>query len=405
MNLSIKFFLALILGLSIACKNPIPEAGLPPGFCATQWAAGLDAPRGLIISPFNRDILVVESEQSRVVELWDANNDGISDATERKVIADADGLNHGIAYSAPYLYASSPTIVYRWKMAAPRVALGAAEVVVRNVPCCHHTTRTLVFDSDGNLFVSSGSGSNLDKDSSHSQVRLFNLSVVPTGGIEWTAGFLWADGLRNEVALAFDPWGRLWGVENGVDDLDRPDLGPNLVKDNPAEEMNLLYRPGHFYGYPYCWSEFKLPEKTAKGPGAQWAQPETMHDGVHTDAWCKNPANVVPPMHAFPAHMAPLGIIFAFNNSFGAKYQNISLVAFHGSWDRTPPQGYRIDVVYFRDKTYPMRSERFFYHLGANENWPNSLRPVDLRLLPGPNGDQIFLTSDSSGQIILISHD
>ena len=90
-------------------------------------------------------------------------------------------------------------------------------------------------------------------------------------------------GMRNEVGFNYDSQGRIWGVENGIDNLDRPDLGPNLVFNNPGEEVNLfiddLSQYNQFYGYPYCWSELFLPPATAKGPGTQWVHPHFMNTG------------------------------------------------------------------------------------------------------------------------------
>jgi len=89
--------------------------------------------------------------------------------------------------------------------------------------------------------------------------------------------------MRNEVGFNYDNQGRIWGVENGIDNLDRPDLGPNLVFNNPGEEVNLFIddpsQYNRFYGYPYCWSELFLPPATAKGPGTQWVHPHFMNTG------------------------------------------------------------------------------------------------------------------------------
>ncbi len=38
---------------------------------------------------------------------------------------------------------------------------------------------------------------------------------MPPGGINWNSGYVYADGLRNAVALTFDNSNRLWAVENG----------------------------------------------------------------------------------------------------------------------------------------------------------------------------------------------
>ena len=56
--------------------------------------------------------------------------------------------------------------------------------------------------------------------------------------LDWNDGELFANGIRNEVGLAFDSKGRLFGVENGRDDLYRADLGGDIHNDNPCERGN-----------------------------------------------------------------------------------------------------------------------------------------------------------------------
>jgi glucose/arabinose dehydrogenase len=391
-----------LLTLAAPCPSPIGEAGLFPGFCASEWASGLNAPRGLIVSPVNGDILVIESGSSVITALFDVNGDGRSTTQERTTLGGATGLNHGITYRNGFLYASSATTLYRWKYPAsanPRAPLGTPDIVVKNMPCCWHVTRTPVFDKSGLLYVSSGAGSNIDPNSTLANIKRFNVSSVPSGGFDWTKAELFADGLRNEVGIAFDRMDRLWGVENGCDDLNRTDLGGDIHQNNPAEEMNMLDKSGKFYGYPYCWSEYNLP-KYGKGKGTQWAHPDFINDGVHSDAWCQNPANVVRPRFAFAAHMAPLGLMFYYGSDF--SFTNVAFVAFHGSWDRDPPQGYRVELVRLDANGMPTTSQRFFYHQGATEQWPSGIRPVALAMTRYNNRDALLLTSDETGQIIVI---
>ena len=100
---------------------------------------------------------------------------------------------------------------------------------------------------------------------------------------------VFADGVRNEVGIAFDGEGVLWGVENGPDQLSRDDLGGDIHNDNPAEELNRFNKPGVHYGYPYCFSTYKLQNYTQR---TQFAWPTFMNDGIHNDAWCKVVSNV-----------------------------------------------------------------------------------------------------------------
>src|SRR5690606_4253378 len=132
------------------CVTPasaaLDDASVPPGFCASIWAADLDTPRGLWVAD-NGDVLVVERGDSQVTVLWDDDGDGVSGATERARLAGASGLNHGVTVHDGFLYASSASTVYRWAYApGDRVDLGAGVVVVRDIPTGGHTTRTVALD-------------------------------------------------------------------------------------------------------------------------------------------------------------------------------------------------------------------------------------------------------------------
>lgn len=127
-------------------------------------------------------------------------------------------MNHAVRINGQYLYASNATTVLRWPYTAgDRSNLGTGEVVVFNIPCCHHVTRSLAFDEQNNLYVQVGSGSNVDPNTLHARVNRFNITDLQDGGIDWNDGYIFANGLRNEAGIRFDLSGNLWGVENGVD--------------------------------------------------------------------------------------------------------------------------------------------------------------------------------------------
>jgi glucose/arabinose dehydrogenase len=370
-------------------------ASLPKGFCAWTFATEVPKARGITIDDMG-NALVVSSGQ--ILALWDENADGVSDDDERATIASASGLNHGIAIHDGYLYASSATMVYRWSYTANRMSLGTASVVVNGIPSGGHSTRTLAFD-DEYLYVSVGSGSNLDANSERARIRRFAVAGLGAS-VAFSSGEVFADGLRNEVGLRFDSMGRLWGVENGRDDLERDDLGGDIHDDNPAEELNLFAEPGRFYGYPYCFSEFLLPDSVGMGPGTQWADPATIDDGTHTDAWCQNASNVVPPALAMQAHSAPLDLIFYPGGSFPASYTGDLFVTFHGSWNREPPTGYKVMHVPFEGGMPAGAPTPLLESSGSSDDgWGH--RPVALGVLP--NG-VLLVTSDGSNRILAVGY-
>jgi len=340
--------------------------------------------------------------------LWDANGDGQSGTGERATLATQAGLNHGIEIDAVngYLYASTQTDVYRWPYkAGQRQNLGASQHVISNLPCCHHTTRTLRLSPDNTyLYVQSGSGANVDSDPTHAEIRRFRIASLSGTPTSWTSAELVALGMRNEVGIRFDKSGLLWGVENGVDDLYRADLGGDIHNDNPCEELNSFNtnQLGLFYGYPYCWSEGILAIPPGKGTGTQWLQPDFQGKGIWTDAWCQNTTNVVPPAHCFPAHNAPLDIIFGNITSTTATMS--AYVSFHGSWDRTPPDGYLVRQVTWDSTMKISTLDILKYDSATSTTGPGWIRPVGLGYINTTFGYSLMISSDTTGQLIGLAY-
>ena len=126
--------------------------------------------------------------------------------------------------------------------------------------------------------------------------------------IDFLTGEVYADGIRNGVAMAFDRHGVLWAADTGADNLQREDLGGDITNDNPAEELLRIPEKGLNFGYPYCWTEYRLDEPYGLGRGTAWAWPSFLDDGTVTDDDCRNvyaQADV-----AMQAHSTPLGITF-----------------------------------------------------------------------------------------------
>jgi glucose/arabinose dehydrogenase len=370
-------------------------AALAPGFCAWVWSGGVPSARGMKTDA-EGNVLVVSAATGEMRALWDDDGDGVSDpASERLVLTSGLELSHGVELAGGFLYASSKTQVYRWHY-VPRALLGTPEVVITGMPATGHRTRTLLADAHF-LYVSIGAGDNLDKDSSRARIMRFELTSLSGKARDFFGGEVFADGLRNTVGLGFDARGRLWGVDNGPDGMSRSDLGGDLHEDNPAEELNLFATPGRFYGYPYCWPEFLLSPDKAAGPGSEWS----FADGVHSDAWCRDPANVTRPAFALQAHSAPLDISFYQGHSFPSAFVGGAFITFHGSWNRTVPTGYR--VVYLGMAASGMPSGApipILSAAGPGQSWSN--RPVSLTVLP--NGVLLVSNDYGVGNVLAIGY-
>jgi len=381
----------------------LANARVPTGYCAWTWAEGLGTPRGITVAP-NGDVLVVERAGARIRVFFDADGDGVSANDERAQLVATPGLNHGIALHGGFLYASSATAVYRWPYTVgDRSNLGDPETVVHDLPSGGHVTRTLAFDPTGRLYVSVGSGSNLDSTSERARIRRFSQAQVAAGGVAFDQGEVFADGLRNEVGLAFDADGVLWGVENGIDNLARVDLGGDLHNTNPAEEVNRFAVPGAFYGYPFCWSEYALPVEVGEGPGAQWVHPTFADDGVHSDTWCKDPGNVTRPVFSMPAHVAPLDVLFYRGSAFPADVKGDAFVTWHGSWNSDTPVGRKVVRLRRGADGLPDTLEPLLEYVGPGDvdtGWPH--RPVGLAV---DAAGRLLVTSDATGVVIAIGYD
>jgi glucose/arabinose dehydrogenase len=350
----------------------------------------------------NGDLFVNNGD---VTVLSDDDGNGASASTERATFATAPGLNHGIAFSrdGAYLYASSSTTVYRWRYTTgARRAAAPAEVVVSGIPTGGHVTRTLVFDSRGRLYLSVGSASNVDTDpalvATRAQIRRFTVpDSLPSAGLDYATGEVVASGMRNEVGLYMDAHDRIWSVENGRDML----IGTSDIhNDNPAEEVNLIDGTGaRYYGYPSCFSEFKMTG--GQGPGAQWADTTLSAADRKTDGWCRDPAQVHPPMFALPAHWAPLGILEYQGGALPLGHDLI--VTAHGSWNSDTPVGRVLARLHRTGDTItsvePIVGERGPDNQLRQGQW--GVRPVDVR---EASDGTVYFSDDLGGRVFKLSY-
>jgi glucose/arabinose dehydrogenase len=265
-----------------------------------------------------------------------------------------------LAFRGDTLYVAETNRVVRF---VPGVA--ASQVVVPDLPHgAGHFTRTIVFGPrDGKLYVSVGSSCNIcnERDAHRATVLRFNA--------DGSGGEIFAHGLRNSVGLAFDPaTGDLWGTNN-----DRDLLGDDL----PPDRINILHQGGD-YGWPQCYL-----------PGHQ--NPE------YPNADC---GHLAEPAITFQAHSAPLGIVFSTGTQFPPEYRGGAFVAYHGSWNRSIPTGYKVVYVRRQDGR-PVAITDFivgFLPEGSDTPWA---RPVDV--LVAKDGS-LLVSDDYSGRIFRIHY-
>jgi glucose/arabinose dehydrogenase len=184
----------------------------------------------------------------------------------------------------------------------------------------------------------------------------------------------------------------LFALPNGRDQLN---LFPAFTVEQNAElpaEMLAQVNKGDDFGWPFCYYN-------GMARGYRLA-PEYGGDGKAVGRCDK----IKTPLYAFPAHWAPVGMVFYSGSSFPAHYRNGAFIAFHGSWNRAPlPQaGFNVSFLPMRDGQ-PLSLHEVFAE-GFTTSPPPAggatHRPVGLA--QGPDG-ALYISDDVGGRIYRVT--
>ena len=318
-------------------------------------------------------LLVSESGEGKVVALPDSKHAGKAERT----VDVLSQLNepHGLAFYAGKLYVAENDKLrrYDWDEANLRTS---NPVKIADLPSGGgHSTRTLLFHG-GKMYVSTGSSCNvcIEKDPRRAAVMEFN----PDG----SGQKIFAKGLRNAVGLAVNPkTGTVWATVNGRDWLG-DDLPPEVIVD--------LGKGGGDFGWPYCYGD-RVPDSNFAKPGS-----ETGKDRCQS---------VVEPKVQMQAHSAPLGLAFYEGPQFPAEYRNNIFVAFHGSWNRSIPTGYKVVRVKLDDKGQPQNGAEDFITgwLAPGEKHKGRWMGRPVGIIFDSEGS-MYLSDDAGGVIYRITY-
>jgi glucose/arabinose dehydrogenase len=254
------------------------------------------------------------------------------------------------------LYVGEPSQIVRLTSPDEDGVMQTEETIVPNLPTGGHNTRTVLFSPDWEwLYVSVGSSCNVcvEEDERRAAVMRYR----PDG----SEGLVYAQGLRNAVGMAFRPGtDELWVTNNGRD---------WLGDDQPPETIYQIEQ-GDDAGWPQCHA-------------ARIVDPDF---GVSGD--CEG---VLPPEVEMQAHSAPLGLAFYSGTQFPEAYQGDLYVAFHGSWNRSVPTGYKVVRVMMEGGQAGAVHDFATGWLQGGSAWG---RPVDV--LVGGDGS-LFISDDDAG--------
>jgi glucose/arabinose dehydrogenase len=182
---------------------------------------------------------------------------------------------------------------------------------------------------------------------------------------------VFASGIRNTVGFAWHPVTKeLWFTDNGRD---------NMGDDVPGDELNRAPVKGMHFGFPYCHQGDVMDPQFGKG---------------------RNCNDYISPVKKLGAHVAALGMRFYTGSMFPPAYKNAIFIAEHGSWNRSIPVGYRVEVA-MMDENGNVKNVIPFAE-GWLQNEQQVLgRPVDVQVMADGS---MLVSDDYSGTIYRISY-
>ena len=308
-------------------KGLVPDdlvLNVPQGYRVKVFqAGGLSKPRFFAWGP-DSTLCVANKTSGEILALPDRNHDGVADTA----IVAASGFNksHDLAFYNGAMYVAEERRITKcvdenhdgiYETKTPfidNIMSGATQ------PGGGHDTRTIVFDPEKHrMYLSIGSSCNVCREDQRAVIEVFN--------DDGTGGRVYASGVRNAVGMTLHD-GELWADNNGSD-WQGDDIPPEWID---------RVRDGGFYGHPFGYAD-GIYYDFNKHQEYRDLLPLTSLDSARVRSM-QQPAALI------QAHSAPMAIEFA-NRSLPAQFQNGVFVVSRGSWNRTPPTGYKVLFLKF----------------------------------------------------------
>jgi glucose/arabinose dehydrogenase/mono/diheme cytochrome c family protein len=410
------------LAAADAPRDCAPDNGglrLPQGFCAAVFADSLGHVRHIVVAP--NGIVYVNTWSGKyygndkppaggfLIALRDTTGDGRADQIARfgDSVQSGGAGGTGIALYHGALYAEANDKILRYRLPADGFApRGAPETIVQGLPLTgDHPMHPFAIDSGGGLYVDLGSATNSCQVKNRTPASPGHrpcTELETRGGIwrydanrtgqRFSPAERFATGIRNADGIAIHPGdGAVFATQHGRDQLAEnwPKLyQPREGADQPGEELLRVDR-GADYGWPECYFDTTQHRLVLA--------PEYGGDGGKAVGPC---AQKREPVAYFPAHWAPLALLFDRSGQFPSDYQSGAFIAFHGSWNRAPfpQQGYNVVFQPLRDgkASGPYRIFADGFAGGHRDPGSAAHRPAGLGM--GSDG-ALYISDDVRGRI------
>jgi glucose/arabinose dehydrogenase len=420
-----NIYLALVLIL-VAGSSSTHRAGfggppasllkLPGHFHSAVIADNLGAARHLAVSKQGLVYIKLgKLKGGKGIIVLEGINGSVNDGGKaEKEIGFGNFIGTGMYIKGDYLYASSNTDVYRYRLNDRGEVIDTAnpERIVTGLLDRHeHNSKSIVLDNNGNIYVNVGAYSNACQlqDRTKGSPGANPCPILDSAAGIWQfradkenqtygVGVHYATGLRNVVGLDWNQQlDQLFVMQHGRDQLFQLDPDIYDAKQSaelPAETMYALQK-GDNAGWPYVYYDQFQKKKILS--------PEYAGNGQKTAG-----ENAIDPIDAFPGHMAPDGLLFYTGNMFPEKYRNGAFIAFHGSWNRAPEKqkGYFVVFQPFKNGKPDGNWEIFADNFAGTDDIssPSQALHRPCGLAQGPDG-ALYVSDDVKGTIYRITYD
>jgi glucose/arabinose dehydrogenase len=147
------------------------------------------------------------------------------------------------------------------------------------------------------------------------------------------------------------------------------------------------------FGWPYCYYDYLKQSRVVA--------PEYGGDKQQTGR-CER---TIQPLIAFPAHWAPMSMLFYTGTMFPAAYRTGVFIAFHGSAYRAPlpEDGYHVVFLNFTRDNLAGSDTIFATGFAGGITSPEGAAHRPVGLAQGPDG-ALYLSDDKGGRIWRITY-
>lgn len=349
---------------SSTTTSPSLPLKLEQNFKIAIFAKDLGKIRDLEFDP-NKNLTAVSLDKGKVFVFKNSNKEKI------ELLSNLD-KPHSIAFDCKNknsckLYLAQTDGIYIYDYDPEKIKAKDGKKIIDLPPGGRHFTRTIILGKGkykDKIFISVGSSCDTCYEKDWRRAKIL---VADKDGKNLK---VFAKGLRNSVFMAWHPQKNfLFATEMG-----RDYLGDDL----PPDEINII-KEGKDYGWPICYGK-------------------NIHDTVFDKRkYVIDPCfDKEPSFIDIQAHSAPLGLAFVpFESKFPKQYWGNLLVAYHGSWNRTIPTGYKI-VRYIFDKNLKLLKTKDFISGWLTKDFEVLGRPVDILI---DKEGKIYISDDKTGII------